>query len=213
MKIGNLGSGTMGSALSARFAQASHEVHLGSRRPGANLPVPGVHHCSDDDAAEHGELVFVALPWPHGLEVAGRLERIADKIIVDVSNPEALVGYELLIGHTTSGAEELARVTKGARVVKAFSHFYAELLYLATPFDGTKPSILYCGDDRDAKALVRRLIESCNLDPVDAGGLACARYLEPLAMLTVHLDRVQAWGPTGIAWKLMRDQDSAIDPG
>lgn len=210
MKIGILGAGTMGSALAARFAKANHEVLLGARDPGSKPPIPGVRYGSYGDAAVFGDMVFLALVWPHALDVMGQLNCISDKVFVDVSNPEAPVGYELMIGHKTSGAEELARFAKGAHVLKAFSHFYAELLHCDVTFDGGSPSVLYCGDDLKAKELLRQLIESCGFDPVDAGGLANARYLEPLAMLTVQLVRVEGWGPTGIAWRLMR---RCVNPG
>jgi predicted dinucleotide-binding enzyme len=128
---------------------------------------------------------------------------------MDVSNPETPDGQGLCLGLTTSGAEELARAARGARVVKAFSHYYAELLHEDVAFDGGLPSVLYCRDDADAKDRVRHLIASCGLDPVDAGDLTVARYLEPLAMLTVALVRQQGWGPTGVAWRLMRRRNDA----
>jgi len=197
----------MGTALAGRFARAGHDVQVGSRSQDKLWPLSSVPRSTYDAALAHGELSFLALPWPIGLEVLREADVPPASIIVDVSNPETPDGRGLCLGLDTSGAEELARAAPAARVVKAFRHYYAELLRDDIAFDGGSPSVLYCGDDADAKAQVRRLIVSCNLDPVDAGDLSVARYLEPLAMLTVALVREQGWGPTGVAWRLMRKRD------
>jgi predicted dinucleotide-binding enzyme len=60
-------------------------------------------------------------------------------------------------------------------------------------------------DDDEANATVRKIIAGCKFDPVYAGGLMNARYLEPFAMLMVQRVRTQGWGPTGIARRMMRN--------
>ena len=42
-----------------------------------------------------------------------------------------------------------------------------------------------------------------SVEPVDAGPLASARYLEPLAMLYIHLAFKQGWGSNS-AFKVMK---------
>ena len=49
------------------------------------------------------------------------------------------------------------------------------------------PTVFYCGDDRDAKSHAAELIRDAGLQPVDAGALENARYIEPLAMLMTQL--------------------------
>jgi predicted dinucleotide-binding enzyme len=51
----------------------------------------------------------------------------------------------------------------------------------------TKPSLVYCGDDRKAKNVAIDLISDIGFEPVDAGGLAVARYTEPFALLVAEL--------------------------
>jgi hypothetical protein len=207
MQIGIVGAGTMGTALAGRLCAAGHHVVVGTRSPDKAWSLAGVARVSLEVALQFGDLSILALPWPAGLELIRNAVVPADRILLDVSNPETADGRGLGLGWSTSGAEELARAAPAARVIKGFSHFYAELLEQEVTFDGGTPSVLYCGDDADAKAVVRSLIASCGLDPVDAGALAAARYLEPLAMLTVGLVREQGWGPTGVAWRLMRRRD------
>jgi predicted dinucleotide-binding enzyme len=194
MRIAVLGVGVMGGALAARFRDAGHDVVVGARESAMSYA----------DAIRPSEVVFLAVGWPYGLSVVERAGSFGGRTLVDVSNPEDASGRALVLGHDTSGAEEIARVAKDARVVKAFNHFYAELLTDPPRFDGGAPSIPYCGDDADAKLRVRDIITSCGLDAVDAGPLRVARYLEPFAMLTVQLVREQGWGPRGVAWRLMR---------
>ncbi len=45
------------------------------------------------------------------------------------------------------------------------------------------------GDDESAKAIVNQLINDIGFDPVDAGPLKTARYLEALAMLWITLSQ------------------------
>ena len=204
MDIGILGAGTMGAALAVRLARSGHEVLVGTRDPRKDWPYPHISLGSYQAAAEFGDLTILALPWPVGLEVLGCITLRVGQILVDVSNPETPDGRGLLLAHHNSGAEEIARAAPQARIIKAFSHFYAELLHEDTAFDDEAPSVIYCGDDVEAKECVGSMIASCGLDAVDAGGLTMARYLEPFAMLTVGLVRDQGWGPTGVAWRLMR---------
>ena len=197
MNIGILGSGVMGNALARKLSASGHDVVIGSRH-GTHTYLHAVHH---------GEVIFLAIPWPFGLQAIEELAGSLDgKILVDVSNPETEDGRGLVLGHTTSGAETIAAVVPNTKMVKAFSHFYAELLVEDVTFDGGIPSVLFCGDDAAAKDVVRELIAGCGFDPVDAGPLVNARYLEPFAILTVQLVREQGWGPTGMAWRVMRSR-------
>lgn len=96
-----------------------------------------------------------------------------------------------MIGHTTSGAEQVAAWAQNARVVKAFNHVYGELFDLGPFGAGEAHSLLYCGDDDEAKAVAASLIREAGYDAVDAGPLKSARYLEPLAMLMVAIAQKQ----------------------
>ena len=149
------------------------------------------------------DLVALAVPWPHCLGVIAATRPLRGKILIDCTNPETPDGRALEIGHTTSGAEQIARIAPEAYVVKAFNALYAEILDGDTRFEAT-PSVLFCGDDPRARDCVAGVIASCGFDPVDAGPLVNARHLEPLAILTVQLVRVQGWGPTGMAWRIAR---------
>ncbi len=50
-----------------------------------------------------------------------------------------------------------------------------------------RPSMAYCGDDRGAKATAATLISDIGFEPMDAGPLRIARYMEPFALLMGQL--------------------------
>jgi hypothetical protein len=54
--------------------------------------------------------------------------------------------------------------------------------------------MFFCGDDERAKGIVRQLTDDLEMEPVDAGPLQNARYLESLGMLYIHLAIFGGWG-------------------
>ena len=68
---------------------------------------------------------------------------------------------------------------------------------------GTPPSMLYCGDDADAKALVAGLIRDVGFDPTDVGPLESSRYIEPFTMLIAKLAYETDGGPE-VAYRFVR---------
>jgi len=87
---------------------------------------------------------------------------------------------DLVLAHTSSGAEELAKMVPKARVVCAFNSVPSEVLFgvFEARRKASRPSLVYCGDDRRSKELVAGLIRDVGFDPVDAGPLRIARYTE-----------------------------------
>ena len=64
-------------------------------------------------------------------------------------------------------------------------------------------SAFYCGSNPVAKASVASLLHELDLDPVDAGRLTSARYIEPAGMLCVQLAYGMGMGAK-LAMKLLR---------
>jgi 8-hydroxy-5-deazaflavin:NADPH oxidoreductase len=58
-----------------------------------------------------------------------------------------------------------------------------------------KPSMVFCGDDEKAKEVAARLIGDAGFEPVDAGPLRIARYMEPFALLIAELAYGGQGGP------------------
>jgi predicted dinucleotide-binding enzyme len=103
----------------------------------------------------------------------------------------------LVVGHSSSGAEELAQRVRSSQVVAAFSTVPSEVLF--SVFEArrrkNRPSLVYCGDDEGAKEVAATLIRDVGFDPVDAGPLRIARYTEPLSLLIGQLAYEGSTGP------------------
>jgi predicted dinucleotide-binding enzyme len=208
MKIAILGAGNVGGALGEAWARHGHEVFFGVRNP-ASTEIKGLlHRCGPraraafvDDAVREGEVVVVALPWPATKPVLEALN-LADKIVLDCTNPlkPDLSGLEL--GTTTSGGELVAQWAKGAKVVKIFNTTGYD--NMANPvYGGEHISMFYCGDDAEAKHTAEAMARTCGFEPIDAGPLSNARLLEPYALLWIWL-AIKGGQGRDFAFKLVR---------
>lgn len=65
-------------------------------------------------------------------------------------------------------------------------------------------AVMFIAGDEEGKAVVRRLSDDLGFETVDAGPLASARLLEPLAMLWITCAYVQGMG-RGIALSMIRE--------
>ncbi|HYU33067.1 MAG TPA: hypothetical protein VEW48_12975 [Thermoanaerobaculia bacterium] len=117
---------------------------------------------------------------------------------------------DLVVAHTSSGAEELAKKARGAAVVSAFGSIPSEVLFgvFEARDSGRHPSLVYCGDDERAKEIAARLIRDAGFDPVDAGPLQVARYIEPFTLLVGQLAYEGDGGPA-LAYRFERFEEKA----
>jgi predicted dinucleotide-binding enzyme len=128
----------------------------------------------------------------HGLRIDDVLKQtggLPGKVIISCSLPMNADDTGLVIGRTSSGAEQLAKKRRRAKVVSAFGTVPSEV-FLGV-FDARRrakrPSMACCVDDAGAKGVAATLIPDLGFEPVDAGPLRIARYLEPFALLMGQL--------------------------
>lgn len=206
MRIGIIGTGNMGRSIGQFLGKAGHEIFYGSSDAGraqeaAARQTSAVGGGSYREAFDHGEALVLSTSWRRTEAAVRAVDDFGGKVLVDSTNPEGADG--LVVGHTTSGAERIAEWAKNARIVKAFNHVYGDLLVHGAIENSDAPTLFYCGDDAEAKAVVAGLIEGAGFHGVDSGPLATARYLEPLSMLMVSLAREQATPGGGLALRLL----------
>jgi 8-hydroxy-5-deazaflavin:NADPH oxidoreductase len=175
MKVAIIGKGHVGNAI-ARGLSGKHEVKFGHRDP--KEPVQA--------AAKWGEIIIFAVPYEATVDAAKELGSAADgKPVVDATNALSAKG-DLAVGFTTSAAEELQKLLPKARVVKAFNTVFAK--NQSTGKVGKETLTLFvAGDDAKAKQAVMQLGMDIGFEPVDAGALKSARYLEPMGMLMINM--------------------------
>ena len=193
----------MGGKLGTLFARAGHEVvfsyarseqklarlaRLARRRARAGTPA---------EAAHDAEALLLAVHWSRVDEVLKQAGNLAGKVLITCSLPMNATDTALVVGGGSSGAEELAKKARRSRVVAAFGTIPSEVLFsvFAARRKARRPSLVYCGDDRNAKRLAATLIRDVGFDPVDAGPLRMARYSEPFTLLIAQLAYETSTGP------------------
>ncbi len=182
-RIGIVGIGKVGSALSRGLRRAGHEVKAVGKDKNALA-----------EAADWAQIVILAVPFAALADVVETTGRFLDgKPVVDVTN--ALdADMNLALGFTTSGAEELQRRVPRAHVVKAFNTVFAQ--HMETGRLGSDPLTAFAaGDDAASRAAILELAREIGFDPVDAGPLRNARLLEPLGYLNIQLGHTLGMGP------------------
>ncbi|MFN3752353.1 MAG: NADPH-dependent F420 reductase, partial [Thiobacillus sp.] len=146
-----------------------------------------------EQAIAASDTVILAVPYAALPAIAQSVPDWQGKVLIDATNPLAPGLSGLLVGTTTSGAEELAKLARGARVVKAFNTTGAENMADSRYPQGA-PMMPVCGDDAEARQRAMALATLIGFEAVDMGPLMAARYLEPFAMTWIHLAIKQGHG-------------------
>jgi hypothetical protein len=149
------------------------------------------------EAAREAEVLLLAVHWSRIDDVLKQAGDLSAKVIVSCSLPMNADNNELVVAHTSSGAEELAKIIPKARVVCAFNTVPSEVLFRVYEARrrASRPTLVYCGDEKSGKAVAAELIRDVGFDPVDAGPLQIARYTEPFALLVAQLAYEGEGGP------------------
>ena len=165
MNVGIIGSGEVAQSLAKGFLARGDAVVLGTRDPAkladfvaANT---GSRAASTAEAAAFGELIVVATSGVATVAVLGGIERaaFAKKVVIDATNlvAEDAGGFRLATGSEDSMGERVQRAVPQARVVKAFNTVgAAEMVH--PKYAGGPPTMFVAGDDADAKATVRSIL-------------------------------------------------------
>jgi predicted dinucleotide-binding enzyme len=148
------------------------------------------------------DVVILATPYSAAPEALRQAGDLSGKVLIDISNPITPDFKALTVGHNTSAAEEIQKIVPQARVVKAFNTVFAELLPLDARKGRAAPvQIFIAGDDDAAKQTVADIVSNAGFEPVEAGLLSNARYLEPVGEMNIHFGFFLGWGTTAApAW-------------
>jgi 8-hydroxy-5-deazaflavin:NADPH oxidoreductase len=192
MKVAIIGKGNVGTAIGKGLVANGYEIKFGHRDPKESVA----------EATKWGELIILAVPYGAIKDSVKELGSAADgKILIDVTNAIASNG-DLAIGFATSAAEELQKKLPKAKVAKAFNTVFAA--NQSTGKIGKEQLTFFvASDDSEAKRVVMKLGRDIGFEPVDAGPLRSARYLEPMAMLIIDLAYNLGMG-TDIGYKIVK---------
>lgn len=186
MTIAIIGTGHVGAALGRGWAAAGHAVTFGSQRPAAAdvqalAAAAGARADTPGAAVRAAHVVVLATPWSAAQDAVAGLGDLTGRTVVDATNP---IGSGLSLLGPPSGGEMVAGWAAGACVVKAFNTTGWENLADGRTAAGPLAMFL-AGDDADAKAVVAGLAADLGFEPIDAGPLVRAAWLEALALLWI----------------------------
>ncbi len=193
-KVSVIGSGQVGEVLANGFLKHGHEVLRASREPeklAAWTSAAGIKACAGTlvEAASFGDIVVLAVKGTAAeavLEQAG-VEKLAGKVVIDTTNPIAALPPEngvlrYFTDVNESLMERLQKKAPKARFVKAFS--CVGNAFMVNPvMPGGPPTMFICGNDAEAKAETRKILDQFGWDVADMGKAEAARAIEPLCML------------------------------
>src|SRR5229473_339408 len=123
MRIGILGSGLMGGKLGTILARAGHDIvfrYAGTydKLAGLAREAGGTARAGTPrEAAQDADAFLLAVHWSRVDDVLHQASDLSGKVILTCSLPMDAGNTRLVIGYTTSRAEELARKVPKAEVV------------------------------------------------------------------------------------------------
>jgi hypothetical protein len=200
MRIGVLGTGSVGTTLATKFASLGHEVKMGARdakneKAAAWVESAGAKasHGTFADAAAFGEIVFNCTNGAGSLDAlaAAGAENLSGKVLVDVANPldfsRGMPPF-LFTGSNDSLGERIQKAFPDARVVKTLNTVNANVMVEPSRVPGVS-DVFVCGNDADAKGEVTRILKEWLGWPVvvDLGDIIGARGTESYLILWLRL--------------------------
>jgi predicted dinucleotide-binding enzyme len=209
MKIGVIGAGNIGSALTRRFTAAGHQVFVANSRGPQTLTKlaaeTGAKPVNVNEAAQAGDVVVVTIPEKNISSLPPDLFKDVPAGVVVIDTGNYYPRRDGRIDAIENGMPESQWVAQqlGRPVIKAFNNIYAARLQnFGLPAGTTgRVAIPVAGDDPKAKAVVSQLVDDIGFDAVDAGGLAESWRQQP---------GTPVYGPDFVAAEVQRALSQAI---
>ncbi len=192
MRIGILGSGTVGQTLAAGFVKHGHEVRIGTRDAAKLADWAkghlGVQVTNPAEAARFAEAGVLAVKGTVAAEaLRGAAGGFDGKAVLDATNPIADAPpvngvLRFFTNLDESLLERLQREFPAVRLVKAFNSVGAPRM-IDPQYKEGRPTMFICGADAGAKGVASALIADLGWEAEDMGSVEAARAIEPLCML------------------------------
>lgn len=219
MKIGILGTGTVGQTFADKLSGLGHDIVLGTRDVRKTLDKTelgygqtetfaqwqarhtGVKLAGFAEAALHGEVLLNCTSGQGSLAAlnAAGEAALGDKILIDISNPLDFskgMPPSLFVCNTDSLAEQIQRAFPRLKVVKSLNTLSCVLMVDPGKLAGGDHHAFVSGNDAQAKAQVVSYLKAWFgwKELIDLGDITTARGTEMLLPVWVRL-----WGALGNA--------------
>ena len=175
MNIAIIGAGAIGSAIARALSRAGIAATIANSRGPESLAalhkeLPAITPVTIGEAAR-ADLIFLAVPWSKIPDAVRGLPAWSGRIVVDANNAIEAPSFRAVDLGGRASSSVIAELLPGARVVKSFNHLQAALLEADPQAQGGRRVLFVAGDDADAKATVRQLIDQLGFAGIDLGTL------------------------------------------
>ena len=201
MKVGILGTGSVGNAIGTKLVENGHEVKMGSRsatnakatawvsKNGSNAS-QGIF----EDAAKFGEILVLCTAGVGSMDAlkAAGPENLDGKILIDISNPLDFskgMPPALFVSNTDSLGEQIQRAYPKVKVVKTLNTTNAVIMANPRSLADGEHDLFMSGNDAEAKTRVTQLLKSEFgwKHVIDLGDITTARGSEMILAIWVRL--------------------------
>ena len=198
MKIGILGTGSVGATIGSKLTDLGHQVKMGSRTANnekaaawAKGAGPNASIGTFADAASFGALLFNCTKGEVSLDAIKAAGAGVDgKVLIDVSNPLDFskgMPPSLTVCNSDSMGEQLQRAFPKAKIVKTLNTLSAHVMVKPDMLP-EETDLFVSGNDAQAKADVVALLKTFGWKRIrDLGDITTARGTEMWLPLWVRL--------------------------
>lgn len=188
MQVSIVGNGNMANGIATRLLAGGHSVTLHVRDQAKGEALKDEVQAAAANGAtitvvggleSVGDILIPTVHFGEEMEAVAKEfgEAAAGKVVVDISNPVDFKTFQLIPEPGVAGAETVAALFGGSKVVKAFNTIFAATLQTGK-VGGLPLDVFIAGDDEEAKKMVEQLVTDGGMRPLDVGPLKNARHLE-----------------------------------
>jgi predicted dinucleotide-binding enzyme len=200
MKIGVLGTGSVGQTIASKLVELGHDVMLGSRTANNEKALAWATKSGTgstgtfEQAAAFSDIIFNCTLGAATLEVLhmAKESNLSGKILVDISNPLDFsrgMPPTLLVSNDDSLGERIQKAFPKTKVVKTLNTMWGGLMVNPRMLPETHVNFV-SGNDAAAKSTVKRLLKTFGWrdeELVDLGDIAAARGTEGWLLLWLRI--------------------------
>jgi predicted dinucleotide-binding enzyme len=222
MKIGIIGTGTVGQTLAAKLSSNGHEVMIGTRNVEEKLKstekdqygnpsfsewynsMSNMKIGSFAETAAWAEVVISATKGSQSisaLQLAGK-DNLSGKIIIDINNPldfsngmpPTLIPS---LTNTNSLGEEIQKEFPEAKVVKTLNTMWCGIMVNPSMINNGEHYNFICGNDNDAKTIVRKILNDLGWKDdktLDLGEITSSRATEAILPIWIRIMMIKGNG-------------------
>lgn len=198
------GTGDLGTGLARRWAQAGYEVIIGSRtQDKAEAAAADLKKIMDERgvaavsvraldnlaAAQQADIVAMTVPFSHQASTLESVKAaLQGKILIDVTVPlvPPKVARVQLPPQGSAGQIAQELLGEGVKVVSAFQNVAAHHLQEG---QGLECDVLVCGDSKEARGEVIKLVEAAGMRGFHAGSIANAAAVEAMTSVLIFINK------------------------